>query len=45
MEKYRSAVIAFKSGLSEFPDTIQRHHVFVLKSNYLYAENSVDVKN
>ena len=46
MEKYRSAVIAFKSALSEFPDTQYKEDIMFLslKSNYLYAENSVDVK-
>ena len=46
MEKYRSAVIAFKSALSEFPDTQYKEDIMFLslKSNYLYAENSIDVK-
>ena len=46
MEKYRSAVIAFKSALSEFPDTRFKEDIMflALKSNYLYAENSVITK-
>ena len=46
MEKYRSAAIAFKSTMSEFPDTKYKEEILFLslKSNYLYAFNSVERK-
>ena len=46
MEKYRSATIALKSTITEFPDTQYKEEILFLslKSNYLYASNSVEVK-
>jgi outer membrane protein assembly factor BamD len=46
MGKYRSATIAFSSTLSEFPDTKYKEDILFLslKSNFLYASNSVELK-
>ncbi len=46
MEKYRSAVIAFNSTLQTYPDTDYKEEILflIVKSNYLFAINSVDSK-
>ena len=46
MEKYRSATIALNTTISEFPNTNFKEEILflILKSNYLYASNSVDSK-
>lgn len=46
MEKYRSATIALNSTILEFPDTKYKEEILflMLKSNYLYASNSVETK-
>ncbi len=46
MEKYRSAVIAFNSTLEQFPDTDYKEEILflIIKSNYLFAENSIESK-
>lgn len=46
MEKYRSAIIALENTITEYPDTKFKEEVLflVLKSNYLFASNSVDYK-
>ncbi len=45
-EKYRAASVAFENMLKEFPDTEYDEEAtfLVLKSNFLYAENSIDSK-
>ena len=46
MEKYRSATIALNTTISEFPNTNYKEEILylILKSNYLYASNSIDSK-
>lgn len=46
MEKYNSAVITFGVTLKSYPDTEYREEIMYLmvKSNYLYASNSIDAK-
>ena len=46
MEKYRSASIALNSTITEFPDTKFKEEIMFLslKSNFLYASNSVESK-
>lgn len=46
MEKYRSATIALNTTISEFPNTNFKEEILflILKSNYLYASNSVESK-
>ena len=46
MEKYRSATIALNTTISEFPNTNFKEEILylILKSNYLYASNSIDSK-
>ena len=46
MEKYRSATIALNTTILEFPNTNFKEEVLylILKSNYLYASNSIDSK-
>ena len=46
MEKYRSAVIAFNSTLQTYPDTDYKEEIkfLIVKSNYLFAINSIDSK-
>lgn len=43
---YKAAIISFKDGLDEFPDTPYREEILflTLKSSYLLAINSVQVK-
>lgn len=43
---YKAAIIAFKDGLNDFPDTQFREDIlfFTLKSSYLLAENSIQSK-
>lgn len=43
---YNSAVVALQNVLKHYPDTKYREEIlyFVIKSNYLYAENSVEKK-
>ncbi len=44
--EYKSAVIALKNSLKDFPDTQYREELLflILKSNFLLAENSIDAK-
>jgi len=46
MEKYRSAVILFEATMEEFPDTDYKEEILylIVKSNYLFASNSIEVK-
>ena len=46
MEKFRSATIALNTTILEFPDTEFKEEVLflILKSNFLFASNSVDSK-
>ncbi len=46
MEKYRSAVIAFNSTLQTYPDTDYKEEILflIVKSNYLFANNSIESK-
>ncbi len=46
MEKYRSAVIAFNSTLQSYPDTDYKEEILflIVKSNYLFASNSIESK-
>lgn len=46
MEDYRAAIVSFKNLLKDFPDTQYREEslFLIIKSNYLYANNSVDAK-
>jgi outer membrane protein assembly factor BamD len=46
MEKFRSATIALNTTISEFPNTNFKEEILflILKSNFLYASNSVDSK-
>ncbi len=43
---YNSAVVALKNVLIDYPDTKKREEILflILKSNFLYAENSVEKK-
>ncbi|UKJ08494.1 outer membrane protein assembly factor BamD [Solitalea lacus] len=42
--EYKSAVIAFRNSLRDFPDTPYREEIefLIVKSNYLYAKNSIE---
>lgn len=44
MEKYNSAVVSFSSMLQSYPDTKYREEILylIVRSNYLYASNSID---
>ncbi|MCD7963564.1 MAG: outer membrane protein assembly factor BamD [Rikenellaceae bacterium] len=44
IEYYKSAVHALKVALADYPDTNHREEILylILKSNYLYAENSIE---
>lgn len=46
MEKYRSAIIAFNSTLQTYPDTDYKEEILflIVKSNYLFASNSIETK-
>lgn len=46
MEKYRSAIIALNTTLTQFPDTKFREDIYfmILKANFLFAFNSVEAK-
>lgn len=46
LEYYNSAIVALQNSLKEFPDTKYREELMflILKSQYLYAENSVRAK-
>ena len=46
MEKYRSANIALNTTILEFPNTKYKEEVLflILKSNFLFASNSVNSK-
>jgi len=46
MEKYRSATIALNTTILEFPDTKYKEELLflILKSNFLFASNSVNTK-
>jgi len=46
MEQYRSAVISFNSTLEQFPDTDYKEEIlfYIVKSNYLFAANSIEQK-
>ncbi|MBM78625.1 MAG: outer membrane protein assembly factor BamD [Crocinitomicaceae bacterium] len=46
MEKYRSAIIALNTTLTQFPDTKFREDIYfmILKANFLFAFNSVETK-
>ncbi len=43
VEQYKAAVVAFRSSLKDFPDSEYREDImyYIIKSNYLYALNSV----
>ncbi|WP_185955301.1 outer membrane protein assembly factor BamD [Solitalea koreensis] len=43
---YKSAIIAFKNSLRDYPDTKYREEIefLIIKSNYLYAKNSIEIK-
>lgn len=45
-ENYKAAIIAFRDMLDRFPDTENREkiHYYVLKSQFLLAENSILIK-
>ena len=45
MEKYRSAIIAFKTTLEKFPDmNIKRRFFYDSKANFMFASNSIESK-
>ena len=46
MEKYRAALILFNTTLEEFPDTEYKEDILylIVKSNYLFANNSIESK-
>jgi outer membrane protein assembly factor BamD len=46
MEKYNSAVVSFSSMLQSYPDTKYREEIMylIVRSNYLFAINSIDTK-
>lgn len=46
MEEYRAAIHALKTVIKDFPDTDYKEDILymVMKSNYLYAVNSIDSK-
>ena len=46
MEDYKAAVTAYKNLLKEFPATVYREEsmFMAMKSEYLYAENSIETK-
>ena len=46
MKMYKSSVVALKSSLDDYPNTKYREELMwmVLKSNFLYAENSIESK-
>jgi outer membrane protein assembly factor BamD len=46
MERYNSAVVSFNSMLQSFPDTQFKEEIMflIIKSNYLFASNSIDEK-
>ena len=46
MEKYRSAIIAFKTTLEKFPDTEYKEEILfmIVKANFMFASNSIESK-
>jgi len=46
LQQYKAASLAFENMLQKFPDTRLRDDAFlyILKSNYAYAKNSVEIK-
>lgn len=44
--EHKSAIIAFRNSIKDFPDSKFREEIefLIIKSSYLYAENSVDSK-
>ncbi|POY34782.1 outer membrane protein assembly factor BamD [Solitalea longa] len=44
--EYKSAVIAFRNSLRDYPDTPYREEIeyLIIKSNYLYAKNSIEMR-
>lgn len=46
MQQYKSANVAFKNILNDFPDTVLKQEIYYyrIKSNFEYAEKSVDTK-
>lgn len=45
-QNYRSAVIAFKNSLRDFPDTkyAEEMEFLIIKAQYLYAKNSLEIR-
>lgn len=45
-EKYKSAIVAFENLLKDYPDNdyIEQSMFLMVKSNFLYAENSIESK-
>lgn len=45
-EKYKSAIVAFENLMNDYPDNdyIEQSMFLMVKSNYLYAENSIERK-
>ncbi len=46
VQNYRSAVIAFKNALRDFPDTkyAEEMEYLTVQAQYLYAENSIEIR-
>ena len=46
MEKYRSAIIAYKTTLEKFPDTEYKEEILfmIVKANFMFASNSIESK-